>query len=707
MSHISYYAPLDEQLAESIRAKYRLLRSRRSQTDLHAASRTICGGEFEMNYRADYDADYDANPKTNRQLYYKTNYKMSYKMNYCENFQECHEENRQANHKGSYVASCIRCRSGLNARVYAIGVHLDGNEHDVRQSSGPAERRNRSEYRKRHSNGGPSKRLGSAVQAKRGRTFNAPTNLICESPVLLAYLATLLGSLCLVNCIFTANRILRPLTGRLQAQCRTLASTLTRRLACESTKIWRHSAGLYQHSTAKLSAVFRLFSYWIPFACLVVSFELNDFDFTFLKNLPAFLVLYLPVFTPLSIGYAVLYNGLVGEQQVSGRPKRQIASPTSLSSSRASQKIRSKSGRRGQAGREETSQAFFSNSSSSGQARNQTNKVLLLNRINKAVSLTLLCLVDHVLVRNGLRALQCARELSIAYLVESFVDNIVNYDQPKFNYLPEEENLSADQLKVLSFLTGFSLLRLAYSLTQLLFIDDRPDRRAIGDGPHRSRQESFSKNSSKHPSRPSRKGSKSRQQEHGNATDYKSKLRSHNRTMHQKETPEEMESNRTICPIQIKSSLEGKVEFLFITVRPVLLGSLSYGFLFATQLSCHALTACIVLLLLAAHLLAILLIDLEVLRVDFVLGRGEFISFEKLSNWLNGGKPACHSTHEPADDSIQLLNRLVLSSLFELALILCPLVLIGSTALLPFALIAQFAFFCLKLKRKLSSFDEL
>ena len=598
MSHSSYYAPLDAQLAESIRAKYRLLRSRRSKNDLHAVSQTSCEGS-RMN-----------RPEVNS---LKTNhdYSESYRTKWC-----CPGE-------------------------HEIGLHhLKANalHHPTHSARRPTERRssgNRSEYRKRASNNRPTKHRRSSPY---GHTLNGSTNLICESSVLLAYLAylaTLAGSLFIVNWVLAVNRILLPLVDRLQY--RTFAPSVDR-LAHQSAKIYRRSAKFCCRSTTKLIAAFGSVVYWIPFVCLMAWFELNDLFFAFLQNFNAFLVLYGLVFVlPLSIDYHRVFS----EWQLFASSGHEGLSKTTRGRPKSAQRQTLEYRR-----------------------LNLSNKMVLLGAVNKTVSLSFLCLIDYTLVRNGLRALQSARELSMAFLVESLVDNIMNYDQPKFNYLPEEEHLSVDKLNVLTFLTGFSLFRLTHSLSGLFFM-----------GGHRFDELSIS-------------------------SDYKSKLRSYQNAIYKKRKESD----------EITSSFEGRFEFLFIALRPILFGSLSYAFLFATRMPAHLLLASLLLLCIG---LAIVFIDLEIWRdrVDRILS-GEYLSgsIGKLSDCLFPAQSdrnlACTPnrtqgrTSKPIR-SIRLPNHLILNSLLELIFILCFLGFIGPSALFAFTLIVQLAYTYLKFKRKL------
>lgn len=616
MSDTSYYAPLDEQSANSIRAKYRLLRSRRSKSDLHAANQVSYGeGDFEANCKANCKVNY--------------------------------EETEEASYVESYGTSFIR--------DYTITVHhLERNANYGR----PAERcsGNRSEHRRRPSNSRPNKHRSSSnaagVRLNHDHTFNAPTNLIYASAKLFACFATLLSGLLIVNCYFQFawSHILVPVVNCLQAEYSSLFDSLAGKL----TKTYKRSA-------AKLSTAFHLFGYLIPFACLVACFELYDLHFTFLKHFHGFLLLYMSTFVlPVSLGY--LYLSRAPDRQ---RKRR-------LSSSRNSKEKISKS--------------------IAKPPHNYNNHRAALSRINKAISLSLLCLIDYALVRNGLRALHHARMqvLSIAYLVESFVDNLVNYDQPMFNHLPEEEHLPADRLSVLSFLTIFSLLRLAHSLTRLWFMRDHhvlsQPIRAKSDDSNRSEQERSRKHSNKY-----------RQE-----NNYRSKLRSY-----QKETTGRTESDvrkGRKNKVQTENHFEGMFEFSFTSVQPILLGSPSYASLFVAKPSCHTLVACLTLALLTACLLIILLIDLN--RVDLL-----FPSIEKLSSSLlrisfRAGKqfslnraPKLMQRFRP----VQLLNHLVMQNLCDLVFSSCLLVLIGHSTLLSFTLIGQLSFIYLNFKRKLSA----
>lgn len=699
MSYTGYYAPLDEQLAESIRAKYRLLRSRRLKSDLHAASQPTC--DFEMNIGMN-------NIKMNN---FKATKATNLNYNYSEDYSAIskNSKNNKTNHKMStneyHVANCLRCCSS----ECAIGVHhlklntLHQTDYVPRQAMERCSG-NGSEYRKLRSNNQPNKhrrrrRSSQCRSSQYGHTFGAPTNLICESPVLLgvllAYLATLLSSLFIVNWLFAAFHriILLPLADCLQAQYKTFS--------CRSAKIYRRSREIYwrsaevcSRSTAKLTA-FRPACYWMPFVFLLVWFELNDLHFVFLKNFYACLVLYALIFTlPLSIGYRCVFakwqafeSGLLDRHH-----QRQTGSSKSLACPRTSGKTpkrrsektprrtsrsRSKSVQRQAAARSlpTTKEPPIDLSLTTNTVvLSLTKKAALLGLINRTVSLTLLCLIDYTLMRNGLRALRSARELSIAYLVESLVDNIMNYDQPKFNYLPEEENLSADKLNLLSSLTVFSLLRLTHSLSRLFFMDancstqkvDRTDLCGFN-------QKNFGEYSN------------------SQSLDYKSKLRSYQNTTRQRQETKE---------IQTRNTFESSFEFLFITLRPILLGSLSYIFLFATKLFCHLLIASLVLLGIG---LAIAVIDLEIgsSKVDSIL-ESEFVSnlIEKLSNWLCSVCKNYNRTSNPIH-TIRLPNHLVLQNLFELTFIFCLHLLIGPSPLLSFTLIAQLAFTYINFKRKL------
>ena len=587
MSHISYYAPLDEQLAESIRVKYRLLRSRRLKAaDFHAVSQAADG-----DFRASREANYND------------------------------EEDHKPNHNEGYRANCMANHIGCWPGEYVISVHrLERNAHHVRRS---AERYsgNRSEYRKRHSTN-----RNAHHKAPLGHTYNASTNLICESSVLLAYLATLLSSLFILNCTLNANRILLPIVNY-SHYLQTQYKALTNHLARKSSKI-------YRRSTAKLFAFLglkriRLFCYWMPFACLVVGFELNDLHFAFLKNLDGFLVLYALIFPlPMFISYCRAFSW-----------------------------------------------------------RTAPYKTLLYIRINKMVSLTLLCIVDYVLVRNCSRALQSVRELNIAYLVESFVDNLVNFDQPKFNYLPEDENLSADKLNVLRFLTVFSLLRLTHSLVRLLLMESD----CLEVRMRRNNEDCFN-----------HKDFCKRTNHRKPENDYKSKLRSYQKKMAEEmaeETIKESVSSRSHQnPVQMRNSFEDRLEssdFFFTAVRPILLTWLSYSSLFTGKLFCHTFTASLVLVLLFICLLVLLWVDLKnrnslILTFDW--------QSVPLTSFFQSGQVGSRSNAKlvKQTDFIRLLNHFLLQNLLDLVLILCIFIFIGSSIILWLIFIAQLLIFYFK-----------
>lgn len=641
MSDTSYYAPLDEQSANSIRAKYRLLRSRRSKSDLHA-----------VNQASDGEEDLGANCERNCERNYETNWQ--------ENCETIHEANckTKATEKNSYLQSY----TASLLRDYTIAVHhLQRKQNRARSAA----RCNRSEHRRRPSNGRPNKLRRSSAGVHLDRTFNASANLICASAALFTFCATLLSSLLFLHCYvhFAWCHIIVPM-----ANC--LLTEYSSRIGS-----WARQLGeICKRSVAKLSASFHTSSYLLPFACLVVYFELYDLHFTFLTNFHGFLLLYVSVFfLPLSIGYLYLSSAF-------GAPDRQRK--PKLNSTKNSKERSSKGNHLDQITCENHRDA--------------------LSRINRTISLTLLCLVDYALVRNGLRILQRARmqELSIAYLVESFVDNLVNYDQPMFNYLPAEEHLPADRLGVLTALTILSFLRLLHGFGRLWFMQehsllDRMMREANGDLDH---SESLGKPTNK-----------CRRE---NA--YRSKLRSY-----QKEATKKTENEpRKKCANQaaercsegmfkgmFESKFKGIFEFSFTAMQPVLFGSLSFAGLFVARASCPIWISYLILASLAVDLLIITLINLNHVDLLLSLPLVEELSSELPSLLFMGNGP----NRTPASKrkqrnkakvgTLRLINHLVLQNLLDLMLCACLLVLIGNSALLWFTLIGQLSFNYLNLKQ--------
>lgn len=190
----------------------------------------------------------------------------------------------------------------------------------------------------------------------------------------------------------------------------------------------------------------------ILFVSLMICFELLDLYFIFLKNFHSFSIFYLFLFTiPLSIVYHLNNRKIISakmnncERIVKRHQKRKKSTKTI-------------------------------DHSKEGQTDHQ-NYLIKRNLIlvNKIVSMSLICLIDLVMIRNNLRLLFYTKlddEVDLVYLIDTFVDNLVNYDQPKFNYLPEEENASATRLNCIGLITIFYSMRLIYDLIRLLGINE-------------------------------------------------------------------------------------------------------------------------------------------------------------------------------------------------------------------------------------------
>ena len=184
----------------------------------------------------------------------------------------------------------------------------------------------------------------------------------------------------------------------------------------------------------------------------MLSFELFDLYFVFLRNFHLFSMIYLFVFTsPSSIVYYMNHR----YQQMNQTYNQQVNKCSHILSGqvRRNKSVGDKKRNR--------------NANIDRHYEQIKNGLISANRI---VSLSLLCLVDFVLIRNNFRLnsqVKVDDQLDLVYLVEYLVENLVNYDEPTFDYLPEEEHLSADRLKIINYLTIFCTIRLAYNLIRL------------------------------------------------------------------------------------------------------------------------------------------------------------------------------------------------------------------------------------------------
>lgn len=303
-------------------------------------------------------------------------------------------------------------------------------------------------------------------------------------------------------------------------------------------------------------AMFYIFNFnnLILFTSLFIFFELNDLFLIFLKNFHSFILFYIFIFTlPLSMSYLLQYQSQISEINKLTRIKELKANYIDY-------------------------KQHYQNQINYQNQHIQNNLI----QVNKIISLSLLCLIDYALIRNNLRIYSNARidQLSFVYLIESFVDNIVNYDQPKFNYLPEEENLSSNKLNLINYLILFNLIRFIYNLNQLLFMDNLT---FLFNQKFRS---FFLKNNEF--------------TEHQN--DLKNQFKLIQTDLH------------LICGhnlMIIKTLPSSRFEFVFNSIKPILFGLLSYNILFIDNVSCYPLIADLIILILFICLLMNFLINLD------------------------------------------------------------------------------------------------